>query len=407
MIWKSFLLGCWEATMKRNKILTVFHKEFRDTFRDKSTIFSVLVLPLVIFPAIFISMGLLIGQQTKKEERRISQVSIAGGYCDSILLATLKADPKIVLAELPDPVKELEKGAIQAVLQFNGEKSDDNRCPAITVLYLESNRNSLVAQKRIKQVIEVYHQKNVRDRLIRHGIDTMLLRSSPVSYKNVASAKSMGGFLMGMIIPYMIVMLICVGAIHTAMDITAGEKERKTIETLLVANISRNQIVAGKLLTAIAMGLITAFSGLLSLGLTALSGISLFSARTTQTNLSFSPGALVFSFLAIIPTAVLLSALLLLIGSFARTVKEGAAYGSYFLMAVLMLAMGSMTPMDPSPKMFAIPVLNTALCQKELLMGILNWAHIGMAILTTSLLAVIAAGITVGLFSQERVLFRS
>lgn len=393
--------------MKRNKILTVFHKEFRDTFRDKSAIFSVLVLPLVIFPAIFISMGLLIGQQTKKEERRIANVSMTGGFCDSILLATLKADPKIVLTELPDPVKELGKGAIQAVLQFDGGSPGEDGRPAITVLYLESNRNSVVAQKRIKQVFEVYQQKIIVDRLARQGIDTMLVLSVPVSYKNVASAKNMGGFLMGMLIPYMIVMLICVGALHTAMDITAGEKERKTIETLLVSNISRNQIVTGKLLTAIAMGLITAFSGILSLGLTALSGISIFSARTTQTNLSFSPGALAFSFLAIIPTAILLSALLLLIGSFARTVKEGSAYGSYFLMAVLMLAMGSMTPMDPSPKMFVIPVLNTALCQKELLMGIVNWAHIGMTVLTTSLLAVIAVGITVGLFSQERVLFRS
>lgn len=393
--------------MNRNKIMTVFRKEFRDTFRDKSTIFSVLVLPLVIYPVIFIGLGLLIGQQTQNEERRTSQVSIAGGSCDSILITMLKADPKIVLAELPDPVKELEKGNIQIVIQFDGGSTEENGRSAITVLYLESNRNSVVAQKRVKQVIEAYQQKKVGDRLGRQGIDTMLLRSVTVSYKNVASAKNMGGFLMGMIIPFMIVTLICIGAMHTATDITAGEKERKTIETLLVANISRNQIVIGKLLTVITTGLITALCGLISLGLTVLSGISFFSAQVPQKTLSFSPGALAFSFLTIIPTAILLSALLLLIGSFARTVKEGSAYGSYFAMAILMLAMGSMTPMEPPEQLFLIPVLNTAFCQKELLMGIFNWAHIGMSILTTGLLAVVAISVTVGLFSQERVLFRS
>jgi len=77
------------------------------------------------------------------------------------------------------------------------------------------------------------------------------------------------------------------------------------------------------------------------------------------------------------------------------------------MMAVIMLSMVSMTPLEPPPQLFLVPVLNTALCQKELLMGVLNWGHLAAAILTTSLLAAIAVGVAVGLFSQERVLFRS
>jgi sodium transport system permease protein len=392
--------------MKRNKILTVFQKEFRDTFRDKSTIFSVLVLPLVIYPLMFLGIGLLFGMQRQGEERRIAQVAVIGGPREQRLMDILRNEPKIAVVDLPEPRQLLKDGDIQAVLEF--KPSAGGRLP-LAVLYDEANRNSEVAKTRVKKAIDVFQHKLVVEQVINKNLDTMMLNPLTVEYNNVASPQKMGGFIMGMILPYMIVMLLMIGALHTAMDTTAGEKERRTIETLLVSSAGRREIVAGKLLTAIVTGLITALAGLVSLGLTAASGVSVFSigARHADLHLSISPVALLLSFITLAPTAVLLASLLLALGCFARSVKEGNAYAQYLMMAVIMLAMGSMTPMDPSPKMFAIPVLNTALCQKELLMGIINWEHIGMAILTTSLLAIIAAGITLGLFSQERVLFRS
>jgi len=150
------------------------------------------------------------------------------------------------------------------------------------VLYDQASRGSEVARTRMQQLLESYQRRLVAEQLARRGLDTMLLAPLLVEYRNVASAQKMGGFVMGMILPYMIMMLVMVGALHTAMDITAGEKERRTIETLLVSNIDRRQIVAGKLLTAVAMGLITALMGLCSLGLTVLSGLSIFTsgART-------------------------------------------------------------------------------------------------------------------------------
>lgn len=392
--------------MTTAKTLVVFRKELRDAFRDRSTVFSVLVLPLVIYPVMFLGMGLLFGMQRQGEERRVTQLAVGSGPRDQRLLDRLRTEPKIAVIDLPEPRRLLEEGAVQAVLEFGDPVAGRL---SLTVLYDEASRGSEVARGRIRAVIDAYQHQLVAERVQARGLDTMLLAPLSVEYRNAASPQKMGGFVMGMIIPYMIMMLVMVGSLHTAMDITAGEKERRTIETLLVSSIGRQAIVAGKLLTAVAMGLVTALIGLCSLGLTVLSGVSIFTsgARRADLALAVSPAGMLLSFLTVLPSAVLLASLLLALGCYARSVKEGNTYAQYFMMAVVMLAMVTVTPMEPPPALFLVPVLNTALCQKELLMGIVNWGHIGPACLTTGLLAALAFVFAAAFFQREEVLFRS
>ena len=394
--------------MKLIKIKTVFIKELRDTIRDRSTIFTVILLPLVIYPLMFLGMGLLLGRQSLKEEGKISQIAVQNNAAPPRLIELIEADKKLKITNNTNPQSALNGGKIQAVINISEDsESSGNARTKLSVLYDASSRNSKVAMDRLRGLFEKYRHQLIIDRLIQSRMDTIIINPFQTDFQNIASSQKMGGFLMGTIIPYMIVMLICIGAVYPAMDITAGEKERKTIETLLVSNISRNEIVTGKMLTVITLGLVTAVLGLMSLALTILSGLSVFSVNKIQTSLSISPGAVAFSLLTLIPTAIVIVSVMLMIGSYARTVKEGSAYGSYFMMAVIMLAMGSMVPMEASSNLFAIPILNTALCQKELLMGVFNWQHIMLAVLTSSFLACISVGITVAIFKQESVLFRS
>lgn len=392
--------------MTGDKTLIVFRKELRDAFRDRSTIFSVLVLPLVIYPLMFLGMGMLFGMQRQGEERRIAQVAVSGGPRDQRLMDLLLGEPKIAIVDLPEPRQLLVDGDIQAVLEF--KTFAGGRLP-LTVLYDEASRNSEVAKDRVKRTIDAFQHHLVAEHVMNKGLDTMLLAPLTVEYRNVASPQKMGGFVMGMILPYMIVMLMMVGALHTAMDTTAGEKERRTIETLLVSGTGRREIVAGKLLTAVVMGLITALVGLVSLGLTVASGVSVFTsgARHGDMQLVISPVALLLSFITLAPTAVLLASLLLALGCFARSVKEGNAYAQYLMMAVIMLAMVTITPMEPPQQLFLIPVLNTALCQKELLMGTVDWGHLAPALLTTVLAAAAAFVFAVAFFQREEIMFRS
>ncbi|HTY08129.1 MAG TPA: ABC transporter permease subunit, partial [Candidatus Edwardsbacteria bacterium] len=270
--------------MTGGKAMIVFRKELRDAFRDRSTIFSVLVLPLVIYPVMFIGMGLLLAGQRQGEERRVAQVAVTGEPRDQRLLALLRAEPKLALVELPQPRQLLQDGDIQAIIEFS-PAGRDGRSP-LAVLYDEASRGSGVARDRLRQLLETYQHQLVAEQLGRRGLDTLLLSPLPVEYRNVASPQKMGGFILGMILPYMIMMLVMVGALHPAIDITAGEKERRTIETLLVCDIDRRQLVAGKLMTAVVMGLVTALMGLCSLALTVLSGVSILTSGAQRSELA-------------------------------------------------------------------------------------------------------------------------
>jgi sodium transport system permease protein len=356
----------------------------------------------------FLGMGFLMGKQAAKEQGSLSKIAVLNSAAFPGMIELINADRHVRIEKVADYHKALNEGQIQAVIDVSKVNLiSEVTKNSIAVIYDASNRNSKIAKDRLQKLLDEYrHQLSVKN-LIQNGVDTTLINPFKTDFQNIASRSKMGGFLMGTIIPYMIVILICIGSLYPAMDITAGEKERKTIETLLVTNIGRNEIVFGKLLTVITLSLATTVFGLISLTLTIMSGVSVFSVGKIQTSLSVSPGGIAFSLLTLIPTAVVISSAMLMIGSYARTVKEGSNYGSYFMMAIIMLAMVSMTPMEATNNLFAIPVLNTALCQKELLMNVFNWHHIALSVFTSGILALLAAGLTVALFNQEKILFRS
>jgi ABC-type Na+ efflux pump permease subunit len=108
-----------------------------------------------------------------------------------------------------------------------------------------------------------------------------------------------------------------------------------------------------------------------------------------------------------IPAAVFISATLIAIGCFARGMREGQTYASYFYMATIFLGLGSFGQQNPAQSRFFIPVLNTALLQREILTDTVNMMHALTAIGTSCALAAIMLVIAVRLFSNESVLFRT
>lgn len=173
------------------------------------------------------------------------------------------------------------------------------------------------------------------------------------------------------------------------------------------AILGRNEIVFAKLGAIMTVGLLSAIMGLCGLIISFYSGFSLLTAAT-DIRLTIAPMPIIFSFLMLLPVAALISAMLLMIGCYARSIKESNSYASYVMVVVVLLAMVSVIRQgsEPSMESFLIPVMNTTITQQELLMGIINWYHIGLTILTTGLLAVFAFILSVTSFLNERILFR-
>jgi len=194
---------------------------------------------------------------------------------------------------------------------------------------------------------------------------------------------------------------------HTAVDITAGEKERGTIATLLVSQISRLEIVFGKCFAVMLISFTSMVLGLLGLTLAFLSGASI-AGGIEGVNFGISINTIFLLFLVLFPLVGLASAVLVMVGIFARNIREASSYITPIYMLTIFLGIISISQgMELTGKMFLVPVLNSSFVFRELLMGKICWNHI----LTTFSANMVIAGLALlgatRLFTKEEVLFRS
>jgi sodium transport system permease protein len=202
--------------------------------------------------------------------------------------------------------------------------------------------------------------------------------------------------------------MITAGAMHTAVDATTGEKERSTLETLLSTASSRGELVMGKTLAVLATSITGAVTSITGLWLTFNVVTRLVPGMEENSlRLTIGPDKAFLLFLTLLPAAVFLSAVLVAIGCFARSMREGQTYASYVYMGSIFLGIGSLGQQAPGLGYFSIPILNTALLQREILTDSVNTLHAATAIGVTTAVAALMLVVAVRLFSNESVLFRT
>jgi sodium transport system permease protein len=209
-----------------------------------------------------------------------------------------------------------------------------------------------------------------------------------------------------MFLPYIMIIMLLTGASVVAADLVAGEKERKTLETLLVAGVGRKEVVIGKYLTIISLGMLNLVVNLFSIS---------FSLRymLSQSGLDMSGASMplkaIFILLAaMLPLATLFAAILLSISTFSRNMKEARTYEQPIMMVSMIMAMISFLPaIEMSNLMALIPVVNIALLFKAVMINDYQISHLVITIVSTVILDVLAIWATIRLFNTEGILFRS
>jgi sodium transport system permease protein len=213
---------------------------------------------------------------------------------------------------------------------------------------------------------------------------------------------------MAMMLPYMLMILTVTGGMYPALDITAGEKERNTLETLLVAPVARWQIAVGKFLTVLTAGFVTMLLSVASMTISMRWGMAGMSGEGQQSMFSMSAGTLGWILLLMIPMATLFSALLVVISISARSYKEAQSYVTPLLMIVIMPAMISFVPgIELNLPLTFVPVVNLCLALKEVLLGIAKPVQILAVFGTTALYAAFMLFVATRIFDRESVLFRT
>ena len=212
----------------------------------------------------------------------------------------------------------------------------------------------------------------------------------------------------GALIAYILIPLCLLGASYPAIDMGAGEKERGTLETLLICPVSRSAIVLGKFLTVLTTGLAGALITVASFGIWgAIIGSFAGFAVVQEAMGAIATVELLLIFLMIVPTSAIFASLLLAISIYAKTFKEAQNYMSPLsILMFVPLAAAMMPGVELTGKTALIPVMNVALAIKELIKGTADGTMIALIFGATVALAAALIAFCVHWFQQEKVLFR-
>jgi sodium transport system permease protein len=399
--------------MNWKNIRLLYGKEIQGAFRDRRALISMIVIPLIFYPLLFLGIGYftLLGQD--KSEALPSLVTITGAEKAPQLVEILRKEEKIKLVLPPEnPEEALIKGIIHLLISipedFNPDHYSNNRINSEIIIQYDSTApRSQLARKRITALLDSYRQEIIRGRLNQLGLDLDFIQPLPEQWIDLAAEEKKVGSLLGMILPYILIILIFIGAMHSAIDITAGEKERGTLATLLVSQLSRLDIVMGKYLTVMTISATSMILGLIGLG------IAFLTPAYTLGELSlikapFSLTLFFLFFLVLAPLVGLASALLILIGIFARNSREASTYVTPIYMVAIFLGMISLSQgIELADPLFFIPILNNSFTFKELLMGTVNGTHILFTLISNIAIALLALLAATHLFKKENVLFRT
>jgi sodium transport system permease protein len=402
--------------MSLQNIGIVYRKELREALRDRRTLISTLLVPLILFPLLTAGLGAGISALLGKAEEEIAKVMIIGGTDSPKVLADLRSVKKIEVVPLTvnwkDQVINKEiRAAVEIPPNFEADLAQ-HKMATLKIYNYDGDLKSSLAAKNIREHLQTYRDAIVKESLATKNLPETALKPFEVTTDNIAPPEKVGGAAFGGVIGYMVILLCMTGCMYPAMDLTAGEKERGTMETILSSPISRVHLVLGKFFLVLTTSLVTAGLSVTSMGvsfwvLKQLHAFDKAGSDAGQLQLSIGIKAVLSIFIMVLPLAVLFSAGVMTVALFAKSYKEAQSYVTPLMFLVIIPAVCAMLPIDLNAKLALVPILNASLLCKELVTNTYHWNYIAIIFSSTCVFATAALFLAVKMFQREDVLFRS
>jgi len=400
--------------MNLHAVSVVYRKELTEWLRDRRTLISTVLVPLLAFPILISGMISLSSVLIGAAKKEVPKVMIIGGDDSPSVVADLRANKELEFVPYAENWKDqISNKEIRAAVEIpKGFQAslENGTSETVQIDYYEGELKSEFGAEHVESTLKNYRDDVIKKRLAAKNLPDSLVSPFETKKQNVAPPEKVGGASIGSFIGYMVIILSMTGAIYPAIDLTAGEKERGTMETILCSPISRLDLVLGKFLLIFSASLTTAILSVTSMGLSfAYMGHSL-AAGSNGAGIHMNLGlmSVVAVFLMALPLSVLFSAALMTIALFAKTYKEAQSYLTPMTFVVVIPAVASVMPgVELTPKLALIPILNTSLVCKEIITGTYHWNSIFLIFASTCVYAAVAIFIAVKTFQRESVLFRS
>ena len=322
-----------------SRAFAVFRKEFREAFRDRRVLFNTVLSPLLITPLILAMVGGMVKQQVAAEQKEKLTVAIVNSDKAPTVMASLKETPNteftpMTQAEAEKAIRDRKLRAA-AVLPENADTllQASNTVP-VTILLDQGSQASQTAAGKLRDLFKDRGAAITGERLISNGMPLDFARPFTVKEQSIKGGGSVAMMVLAGFLPYMLALYAIVGGLSPANDAVAGEKERGTLETLLVSPASRFELALGKFLNIATIAFISCILSVVGLLWPFYTGWSGFNWITKGSGgLHLEPFTIMVMILAMLPLAVLGAGLLLGISTFARNQKEAQTY----LMPVMLI----------------------------------------------------------------------
>lgn len=404
--------------MKIKYIGIVLKKEVRDILRDRRTIITSILLPMVLIPLLNILLGGGVQKFTKDMNENVtvalSQASNTPEVRKLLTEEIFKDYPEVKLVDTDGPVGAVQREEVRCVLDFErdyAEKLKAGKPFTIKLFYDKSKAKSEGSLDIVTDAVDKFNEKIVRERILALGQDPEMLEPTKVEYSDVSEGKRAGNTVMMMTLPLMVGMLVALGGIPAATDLVAGEKERNTFEPLLTTKPGRASLLLGKYLTVtlFSFASVAAIVAGMALGYSVNPNSLTMGVGDGLNGFYIPPMAAVLVLVITIALGMTFSGVQIALSTYARSFKEAQTYMSFLIFAAMIPGYATMfmQPGDIGTFMFALPVLNTIAAMKMVLGGVINYVNLLLALATSVIYVALTLWLAAAMFKKEKMLFRS
>jgi len=377
----------------------IYLKEMKDSFRDRRTLLLTVLLPIVMMTGLVLFYESMMSDG-EGETYRLAVDNSFSTEEESIFAAY----ENIEFVESSDPESVVEEGEAQAALILNDgflENVKMGEEATVTVIGNSYSQNSSNLMNLITSALAVYEKTVIAERLEAQGTSQELVQPFTLEQKEI-SEDNPGINLVAMLIPLILALAIGIGAGPSASDLFAGEKEKKTMEALLMTPVNRMTLLVAKWLTIVSIGSLT---GIITLIVVALEinflTENLKSAVSLGDNVYHVVG---FAILVSIIYAMFVATLLMVTSIIGKTVKESQSYSTPIMMIAMfpLMIISGIGINELAFHHFAIPIMNVFTILKELSFGIINYEHLGIMIGSNLVCIVVAFIIARVMFMKDK-----
>lgn len=331
--------------------LTVFRKELRDFARDRRTFLMALLLGPLIYPLLMLGMGSLAEARVSTQLEKTLEIPVVGAeHAPNLIafLATQDIRAKTPPKDLIGAIRRQDEDVALIIAPDFAEDWRESRPAKVEIVSDSTRQSAQVPVRRVQAALHGYSAQVGALRLVARGVSPSLSQAVAVAQRDVATPEARQGVLLALLLPLILVLYAFIGGANLTMDVTAGERERQSLEPLLATPVARGTLVGGKMAAAALIGIVAIVLTLLSFKFSAM-----LSTSPMARSLDVSFFAIGKMMVVLLPMVLIGTSLLTFVAAGAKSMKEAQSH------LVWMMFM----PMIPAYALMAYPLKDQDLWQ--------------------------------------------